>query len=145
MADSGRYTLTRAERLRGIKRIDDLWNGTGHSMTAFPIRMVYMLSKAEADEAPLSMMVTVPKRLFHHAVDRNRIKRQIREFYRNSSAPLKEAVASRHKSLALAFLFNDTVLWDSGKFDERLKSVFDRLVAQVLETPSDQDSTALAK
>ena len=68
MADSGRYTLTRAERLRGIKRIDDLWNGTGHSMTAFPIRMVYMLSKAEADEAPLSMMVTVPKRLFHHAV-----------------------------------------------------------------------------
>ena len=126
MADSGRYTLTRAERLRGIKRIDDLWNGTGHFMTAFPIRMVYMLSKAEADEAPLSMMVTVPKRLFHHAVDRNRIKRQIREAFRHSKHILSEHIADG-KALHMAFLWQQAQHLNSSEVTERMQVLLHRL------------------
>lgn len=135
-------TFSKQERLCGNKQVDRLFAQGNRQIAAFPVRLVWL----EVDDARgIRLLISAPKRNFHHAVDRNRIKRQIREFYRNSSAPLKEAVASRHKSLALAFLFNDTVLWDSGKLDERLKSAFDRLVVQVLEYPSDPDSTAFQK
>ena len=141
---AGVNTFTKQERLCSDRLIERLFKEGNRKIAASPVRLVWLLLD-DAGFDGVQILISAPKRNFHHAVDRNRIKRQIREFYRNNSAPLKEAVASRHKSLALAFLFNDTVLWDSGKLDERLKTVFDRLVAQVLEAPSDQDSTASDK
>lgn len=141
---AGGNTFTKQERLCSDRLIERLFREGNRKIAAFPVRLVWLLLD-DAGFDGVQILISAPKRNFHHAVDRNRIKRQIREFYRNSSAPLKEAVASRHKSLALAFLFNDTVLWDSGKLDERLKSAFDRLVEQVLEYPSDPDSTAFQK
>ena len=128
---AGGNTFTKQERLCSDRLIERLFREGNRKIAAFPVRLVWLLLDDAGFEG-VQILISAPKRNFHHAVDRNRIKRQIREFYRNSSAPLKEAVASRHKSLALAFLFNDTVLWDSGKLDERLKSAFDRLVVQVL-------------
>ena len=79
----------------------------------------------------VQVLISAPKRNFHHAVDRNRIKRQIREFYRTSSQPLKDAVASKGQGMALAFLFNDTLIWDSSKLGERLRSAMEKLVETV--------------
>ena len=91
----------------------------------FPIRLVWL----QADDIEgVQILISAPKRNFHHAVDRNRIKRQIREFYRTHSSPLKEAVASKGQGLALAFLFNDTHLWDSDKLAERLGTAVGKLM-----------------
>ena len=96
----------------------------------FPVRLVWLLAD---DIKGIQVLISAPKRNFHHAVDRNRIKRQIREFYRTSSAPLKEAVALKGQGMALAFLFNDTRLWDSSKLSERLQSAIGKLIAAVSE------------
>lgn len=125
---SGANTFRKEERLCGNKLIDKLFSEGNRQISVFPVRVVWLLT----DEiAGVQILISAPKRNFHHAVDRNRVKRQIREFYRTSSAPLKEAVAADGKGLALAFLFNDTRLWETAKLLPRLQSAMDKLVETI--------------
>ena len=91
------------ERLVSQKLIDDLFNGS-RSAVAFPLRVVYKYKvRAEASE-PVQLLVSVPKKHFRHAVDRNRVKRQIREAYRHHKASLYEALPDGQQ-LLLAFVW----------------------------------------
>ena len=129
-----RATFCKRERLVSQRLIDMLFGqSASRSLAAFPLRIVYLLRERQSGDEPVQMLVSVPKKRFHHAVDRNHVKRQIREFYRTSSAPLKEAVALKGQGMALAFLFNDTRLWDSSKLSERLQSAIGKLIAAVSE------------
>lgn len=127
---SGPNTFCKPERLCGSTQIDRLFREGNRQISVFPVRLVWLLAD---DINGIQVLISAPKRNFHHAVDRNRIKRQIREFYRTSSAPLKEAVALKGQGMALAFLFNDTRLWDSSKLSERLQSAIGKLIAAVYE------------
>lgn len=124
-------TFSKQERLCGNKQVDRLFAQGNRQIAAFPVRLVWL----EVDDARgIRLLISAPKRNFHHAVDRNRIKRQIREFYRTSSAQLKEAVAVRNKGMDLAILFTDNKLWETARLHERLASAFDKLV-QTLSQP----------
>lgn len=127
---SGPNTFCKPERLCGSTQIDRLFREGNRQISVFPVRLVWLLAD---DINGIQVLISAPKRNFHHAVDRNRIKRQIREFYRTSSAPLKEAIALKGQGMALAFLFNDTRLWDSSKLSERLQSAIAKLIAAVSE------------
>ena len=118
-------TFSKAERLCSSTLIDRLFSEGNRQISVFPIRLVWLLAD---DIEGVQVLISAPKRNFHHAVDRNRIKRQIREFYRTQSAPLKETVALKGKGLALAFLFNDNRLWESDKLDQRLSQALEKLV-----------------
>ena len=118
-------TFSKAERLCSSTLIDRLFSEGNRQISVFPIRLVWLLAD---DIEGIQVLISAPKRNFHHAVDRNRIKRQIREFYRTQSAPLKETVALKGKGLALAFLFNDNRLWESDKLDQRLSQALEKLV-----------------
>ena len=118
-------TFSKAERLCSSTLIDRLFSEGNRQISVFPVRLVWLLAD---DIEGIQVLISAPKRNFHHAVDRNRIKRQIREFYRTQSAPLKETVALKGKGLALAFLFNDNRLWESDKLDQRLSQALEKLV-----------------
>ena len=122
---AGANTFSKQERLCSSKLIDRLFTEGNRQISVFPVRLVWLMA---ADIEGVQILISAPKRNFHHAVDRNRIKRQIREFYRTHSAPLKEALASKGQGLALAFLFNDTHLWDSDKLAERLGTAVGKLM-----------------
>lgn len=126
--NSGANAFSKQERLCGSKRIDRLFSEGNRQISVFPVRLVWLLTD---DIEGVQILISAPKRNFHHAVDRNRIKRQIREFYRTCSVPLKEAIAKRGKGLALAFLFNDTRIWETGKLALRLQSAMDKLLENI--------------
>ncbi|MBO6078796.1 MAG: ribonuclease P protein component [Bacteroidaceae bacterium] len=128
---SGSNTFGKQERLCSSMLIDRLFSEGNRQISVFPVRLVWLLAD---DIEGVQVLISAPKRNFHHAVDRNRIKRQIREFYRTNSSPLKEKVASKGKGMMLAFLFNDNRLWDSAKLAERLGTAMGKL----LETLSEQ-------
>lgn len=123
-------TLSKTERLYHKKLIDSLFGGgKSRSMTAFPLRLVYMPlatangSETAADQVPVSaMLVSVPKRNLHRANKRNRVKRQVREAYR------------RHKDIldghafALAFIWLDVKLWTSAEVEQRVVSLLNRVM-----------------
>lgn len=87
-------------------------------MAAFPLRLVYMkmdkgedtksqIQSEETDEPlcpPVSILVSVPKKRFRHAVDRNRMKRMVREAYRQNKHILWEYLRDKEYRLAIAFV-----------------------------------------
>ena len=98
--DSG-FGLKKAERLCGKKAIDALFAGTdSKSLSAYPIRIVFR----PTEEAGIRILVSVSKKRFRHAVDRNRVKRQLREAYRLN----KHILASTEQStpgMNIAFIW----------------------------------------
>lgn len=66
--------------------------------------MVYQLRERGEGDEPVQMLVSVPKKRFKHAVDRNRVKRQVREAYRHSKQALYDAL-SEDKALTVAFVW----------------------------------------
>lgn len=76
------FSFHKEERLCSKRLIEALFAGGGKSMSAFPLRVVFMPVAQAETPAPVSVMVSVSKRHFKRAVKRNRVKRQIREAYR---------------------------------------------------------------
>lgn len=75
-----KHTLGKLERLKSKKLIEKLYE-QGSSVKSFPLRMVYLQTK-HTSGFPAQVGVSVSKRNFKSAVDRNRIKRLLRESYR---------------------------------------------------------------
>lgn len=76
--DNG-HGLSKRERLCSRKAIDALFSCAGSmSLSVYPIRAVFR----HTEEAGTRILVSVSKKRFRHAVDRNRVKRQLREQYR---------------------------------------------------------------
>ena len=105
------YGLKKSERLTSQLVIERLFAGGNASMAAFPLRIVFMqMEKNENDgrngndEPLVSILVSVPKKRFRHAVDRNRMKRLVREAYRLNKHILWEALKEKDYRLALAFV-----------------------------------------
>lgn len=76
-------------------------------MAVFPLRTVWMLSERSQDDAdvpPVRILVSVPKKRLHHAVDRNRMKRQVREAFRLNKEILWKALEGTGKRVDLAFI-----------------------------------------
>ena len=103
MADLALHTLPKEERLCSRKALEELFGGGHQSVSAFPIRAVYMPNEVGV----VRVMVSVSKRYFKRAVKRNRIKRQLREAYRLQ----KELLQPLTGGLDIAFLlfFDDPV------------------------------------
>ncbi|MFD0761599.1 ribonuclease P protein component [Lutibacter aestuarii] len=87
-----KYTLGKEEKLKSRKLIEQLFE-EGQRVKSYPIQIKY-LSLNHSGEFPIKVGFSVPKRLIKLAVNRNRIKRLMREVYRKNkylfSANLKE-------------------------------------------------------
>ena len=89
-------TLKKIERLHGTADTENLFAGKKKSVYVHPLRVVY---KAQTEEGlPTRIMVIVPKRYFKHAVDRNLLKRRLREAYRLNKRELKYDIAFIYSS-----------------------------------------------
>lgn len=75
-----KFTLGKAERLKSRKLIGKLFE-EGSSLKAYPFKLVY-LKTTHTSEFSVQAAFSVPKRRFKKAVDRNRIKRLLKEAYR---------------------------------------------------------------
>ena len=100
-----RATFSKRERLFSLRLIEMLFGqSASRSLAAFPLRVVYLLHDRQDGDEPVQMLVSVPKKHFHHAVDRNRVKRQVREAYRRRKQILYDALPE-DKTLLLAFVW----------------------------------------
>ena len=118
------YTLSKAERLNSKAMIERLFAGGNKSFPAFPLRVVYMWLDASEGEAPVSILISVPKKRFKRAVKRNLVKRRVREAYRKN----KQLVA-KNKRLVLAFIWLDNEIHPSAEIEGKVK----RLLFHIME------------
>lgn len=80
--------------------------------------MVYITN--EAADAPLQAGFTVSGKKFKRAVDRNRIKRLMRESYRLQQHPLLNQLEKAGKRLALFFLYTGKEMPDQALIHEKM-------------------------
>ena len=76
------HRFPKAEHLCLQRDIDALFASGAHSVVGFPLRAVWHEVEWDGHGPRVKVLVSVSKRKFKHAVDRNRAKRQMREAYR---------------------------------------------------------------
>lgn len=124
-------TFSKRERIASRKLTETLFNGGGsRSMTAFPVRVVYMLHPCPQGDEPVCVLMSVPKRRFRHAVDRNRVKRQLREAFRQHKEVLRAAVPEGQQ-LLVAFLWLSDRHLDTAGVGKRVVNLMQRLAEKL--------------
>jgi len=119
-----KQTLGKQERLKSKKLIERLYI-EGNSVKAFPLRMVYLQTK-HTSEFPVQVGVSVPKRNFKRAVDRNRIKRLMREAYRKQ----KHGV---YDELDIPYIFMISYLGKTAQKYVQIEANMEKLLASFLQ------------
>ena len=116
--------FTKAERLSSKKEITALFN-EGKSFAISHIRVVYrFLPKQE--ERPNAILVSVPKKYFKHAVDRNLLKRRIREAYRLNKGLLQIMPAR----VEFMLLYQKRRIATFAEIEEIVKKALERILAE---------------
>ena len=125
-------TLKKAERLDRKKVIGKMFTGgkEAHSFTVFPLRVVYLMEPELKSQA--SILISVSKRYFKHAVERNRVKRQIREAYRLNKFPLVSLLTDKGQQFAIAFIYLSDKLVSTAYLKESMKIALERLQEKLL-------------
>lgn len=127
MSAAERFTLSKEERICSKKLINELFTGNGRSMTAFPLRVVFMKRTIVDDQPRAAMLVSVPKRYFKHAVDRNRVKRQVREAFRRHKSMITQNLTDDHESVAIAFVWLTNEKYPSSEVENRMVRLLTRI------------------
>lgn len=130
---SEKFFFPKSEKLCSDKLIERLFSQGNREIGTFPVRLVYLPVSTE-ELTGINVMVSVSKRHFKRAVKRNRVKRQLREYYRLNSCIIKEKLAAKKSGLLMALIFTDSKLWPSDKLGKRLDSVFQKLVSAIDES-----------
>lgn len=151
MATSPRHTFKKAEKLKSRKQIDLIFR-EGRSFLAPPVKCYYRpewqpgkpedkledpgIETGENAHGPgfVALLKTeikagfsVSKKQFKHAVDRNRVKRLMREAYRLHKHSLQTKLAEKPVTLEVFFVYIDRSLPAFGLVEEKIKYCLRRL------------------
>lgn len=121
-------TYPKSERLKS-KYIIDLLFSKGKSVSKYPLRLVYMPLE-ECDE-PIKMGVSVSKKHFKKAVDRNYFKRVLRETYRLNKQLLLDNTS---KPYAYMFMYQSKDRLSYEEINTKTIQVFEKFVTAVQES-----------
>ena len=118
-------TFKKAERLSSKKTIKELF-ADGSSFFIFPFKIVWKFTELNSDY-PAQVLISVSKRNFTKAVDRNRIKRQIRESYRKNKNSLYSYATNKQKQIAFALIFSSNKKIPYKEIESKIIVILQRL------------------
>ncbi len=119
-----RQTFRKAERLSSKKVIDRLFrkgSSETNSVFSYPFRVLYLRDEARLGELP-AVLISVSKRSFKRAVDRNLLKRRIREAYRLNKSLLFGGENPRPPAF-LAFVYVAKEILPFDELEKKMKFV----------------------
>lgn len=126
-----RNTFKKAEKLKSRKTIEQLFKD-GKSFSIFPFRVLFSFNAAAVN--PLQTGFAVSTKHFKKAVDRNRIKRLMREAYRLQKNDLQNQVKHQQKKLAVFFIYVGNELPEYQFIFDKTGNILNRLTNIISES-----------
>jgi ribonuclease P protein component len=123
MGSPRKHTFPRAERLKSRKQIEALFR-SGKTFSLVPFRVFYRWERLETKE-PAQIAIGATKRHFKRAVDRNRIKRLVREGYRLQKDILQHSPAA--DGLRVFIVYTGTTLPEFAVVMEKMRLILMKL------------------
>jgi len=115
-----KFTFKKSERLSQKKLIQELFD-KGSSFYLYPFKILHF-----PHEKPINqVMISVPKSIYKRAVDRNTIKRRIREGYRLNKARLVS-----NKFFFIAYIYTAKEILPSAFIHKKIGLSFDKIIDQ---------------
>ncbi|SFB10361.1 ribonuclease P protein component [Flavobacterium swingsii] len=121
-------TYPKTEKLKSKTTIDLLFS-EGKSVSKYPLRLVYVPIDLEKEEQ-IKMGVSVSKKYFKKAVDRNYFKRVLRETYRLNKHLLLE---NSEKKYGFMFFYQTKDRLTYQEINEKTIQLFEKFVASIKE------------
>ncbi len=120
------FSFRRTERLKSRKTINKLFR-SGQSFGQFPLRVVWMELDIPIGNSPVQFALSVPKKKFKRASDRNRIRRIIREAYRLQKSHFYGLLPEQLEQLAMMVIYTGKEIPDYQTIESAMKQLLKRL------------------
>lgn len=118
--------FSKSERLCSKAAIEKLMR-EGKKTNSFPFRMIWL--EVSISNAPVKILISVPKKIYKRAVDRNKVKRLIRETYRKNKEELYIKLIDKKLLLSLTYTSNEILTYN--EMEVKIKQVLKRLTKEV--------------
>ena len=130
------FTYQKTDKLKSRKQTQHLFS-TGQAINVFPIRLIYTIEPIASsldNISPTSLLqagVGAPSRTFRKAVQRNRVKRLLREAYRLEKPNFLSQASLEHKRVNLFFLYTDASVLTQVEIQAKVKEALAILVTKL--------------
>jgi len=121
-----KFTFKKKERLCSQKIIGNLFQ-KGNSFALFPFRIYWQITTSE-QLSPAQVAISVPKKKFKKAVDRNLIKRRIKEAYRKNKQNLYHDLKSKNLNIAFILIYLAPDLMPYPELEEKMILTLQKLM-----------------
>jgi len=111
------YKFPKSEKLRLKKDIESLFK-QGNRFFSYPLTVIFIKKENKGQNL---CGVSVPKKKFKKAVDRNRIKRQMREAYRLN----KHKIQQENKHFHMMFVYSITEKPHYSKIEKSIQKLME--------------------
>lgn len=125
-----KFTLSNKEKLKSRKSINRLF-AEGKQLSLYPLKQVYIIHDLPQRQKPSLFSISVPKRNFKKAVDRNRIKRLFREAYRQNCINLKQELLKQGKQIMLMYIYVGREMPDYMEIEKKIITLIDRTIKKI--------------
>ncbi|MFM8913287.1 MAG: ribonuclease P protein component [Flammeovirgaceae bacterium] len=114
-----KFTFKKEERLSSKKQIEELFT-KGSCFYLYPFKVIYHPKSVASP--PHQILISVSARTFKRAVDRNVIKRRIRESYR-----LQKHLLGNEKNWVIAYIYTPKEILASDIIHEKMLLALQKL------------------
>ncbi|SHL34062.1 ribonuclease P protein component [Flavobacterium saccharophilum] len=132
------FTYPKNERLKSKTTIGLLFS-EGKSVSKYPLRLVYRQAEADSEEK-IKMGVSVSKKYFKRAVDRNYFKRVLRETYRLNKHLLWDNLEQPY-SLMFFYQTKDKLSYE--EINTKTIQLFEKFLQQINKTTDSETKTEI--
>jgi ribonuclease P protein component len=131
------YTFSKRERIKKRKQIDRLFS-EGRSFTLRPFKVYFAINDNKTDP-PVQILIAIPKKEYKRPVDRNKIKRRIKEAYRLNKLTLFEHLRQLRINLHVGFVYSgNSVILSYGEIERKLISCLHKLESTIVQENIDR-------